>query len=65
MQEQLDAILTRIAQKHLIVDDLVEVGDDKKDFYDCPKACLREALREAFMVGAEVGASLALERKAA
>ncbi len=51
----LDELLTKIAQKHLIIDDLIEVGDDKKDFYDCPKACIREALREAFLAGMAVG----------
>ena len=48
---QLDEILTKIAQKHLIIDDLEEVGDDSKDFYDCPKACIKAALQEAFIAG--------------
>lgn len=61
----LDEILTRIAQKHLVVDDLIEVGDNSKDFYDCPKACIREALREAFLAGAAYGAEVQKQRRAA
>ena len=57
----IDALLLRIAQRHLMVDDLTEVGDDGKDFYDCPKACIREALREAINTGINIGASLARE----
>jgi hypothetical protein len=61
----MEELLTRIAQKHLLIDDLVEVGDDEKDFYDCPKACIREALREAFLAGAAVGALTETYREAA
>jgi hypothetical protein len=50
-----DEIITNIAQRHLIIDDLIEVGNDEKDVLDCPKACIREALREAFYAGLAVG----------
>lgn len=47
-------LLEKIAQKHLVIDDLVETGCHD-DVVDCPKACIREALKEAFVAGMMAG----------
>ena len=55
---QIDTILTLIAQKHFGVETLQTRNADSLDFHDTAVWCIRDALEAAFKAGAEVGASL-------
>ena len=55
---QIDTILTMIAQKHLGIDTLQTRHADSLDFHDTAVWCLRDALEAAFKAGIEVGVAL-------
>ena len=55
---QIDTILTLIAQKHLGIDTLQTRHADSPDFHDTAVWCLRDALEAAFKAGIEVGVAL-------
>jgi hypothetical protein len=52
---QLDTILTLIAQKHLDIETLETRHSDRLDFNDVAVWRLKEALHAAFMAGCEAG----------
>ena len=55
---QIDTILSLIAQKHLGIDTLQTRHSDSLDFHDTAVWCIRSALEAAFKAGVEVGISL-------
>ena len=55
---QIDTILTLIAQKHLGIDTLQTRHADSLDFHDTAVWCIRDALEAAFEAGVEVCISL-------
>ena len=55
---QIDTILTLIAQKHLGIDTLQTRHADSLDFHDTAVWCIRDALEAAFKAGIEVGVAL-------
>ena len=50
---QIDTILTLIAQKHLGIDTLQTRHSDSLDFHDTAVWCIRDALEAAFKAGIE------------
>lgn len=54
---EIDIILTRIAQNHLGMDTLETRYGDRLDFYDTAVWCIKDALEAAFKAGVECGAS--------
>lgn len=52
---QLDTILTLIAQKHLDIETLETRHSDHLDFHDVSVWGIKEALHAAFMAGCELG----------
>jgi hypothetical protein len=50
-QQQLDQILTDIAQKHLNIETLETRKSDSLDFHDVAVWCLKDALQEAYEAG--------------
>ena len=54
---QIDTILTLIAQKHLGIETLKTRNSDSLDFHDTAVWCLKDALEAAFKAGVELGAS--------
>ena len=56
-QNQIQTILTLIANKHLGIETLEPRNSDRLDFHDCAVWCIRDALEAAFRAGVEVGAS--------
>ena len=55
---QIDTILTLIAQKHLGIDTLQTRHSDSLGFHDTAVWCIWDALEAAFKAGVEVGVSL-------
>ena len=55
---QIDTILTLIAQKHLGIDTLQTRHADCLDFHDTAVWCIRDALEAAFKAGVELGAAM-------
>ena len=55
---QIDTLLTLIAQKHLGIETLETRNSDSLDFHDVAVWCLRDALEAAFKAGVELGASM-------
>ena len=62
---QIDTILTLIAQKHLGIETLETRNSDSLDFHDTAVWCIKDALEVAFKAGAERGTSLTKARKTA
>ena len=54
---QIDTILTLIAQKHLGIETLQTRNADSLDFHDTAVWCLKDALEAAFKAGVEFGVS--------
>ena len=54
---QIDTILTLIAQKHLGIDTLQTRHADSLDFHDTAVWCIRDALEAALKAGVELGAA--------
>ncbi len=52
---QIDTLLTLIAQKNLGIETLETRKSDRLDFHDVAVWCLRDALEAAFKAGAETG----------
>ena len=52
---QLDSILSLIAQKHLYIETLESRHSDRLDFHDVAVWGIKEALHAAFMAGCEAG----------
>jgi hypothetical protein len=52
---QLDTLLTQIAQQHLRIETLETRKSDSLDFHDLAVWCLRDALEAAFNAGVEQG----------
>ena len=50
---QIDTILTLIAQKHLSIETLETRRSDRLDFHDTAVWCLKDALEAAFQAGVE------------
>ena len=50
-QQQLDQLLTDIAQKHLNIETLETRNCDSLDFHDVAVWCLKDALQEAYEAG--------------
>jgi hypothetical protein len=55
---QIDSLLTLIAQKHLNIETLETRKSDRLDFHEVAVWTLRDALEAAFKAGAVLGASL-------
>ena len=55
---QIDTILTMIAQKHLGIETLETRRSESLDFHDVAVWCIRDALEAAFKAGIELGASM-------
>ena len=55
---QIDTILTLIAQKHLGIETLETRRSDSLDFHDTAVWRIRDALEAAFKAGIEVGVAL-------
>ena len=55
---QIETLLTLIAQKHLGIETLQTRSSDRLDFHDTAVWCIRNALEAAFKAGIEVGISL-------
>lgn len=55
---QIDTILTLIAQKHLGIETLETRHADSLDFHDTAAWCIKDALEAAFKAGVELGASM-------
>ena len=55
---QIEAILTLIAQKHLGIETLETRRSDSLDFHDTAVWCLKDALEAAFKAGVELGVSM-------
>lgn len=55
---QIDTILTLIAQKHLGIETLETRRSDSLDFHDTAVWCLKDALEAAFKAGVELGVSM-------
>ncbi|WHZ12179.1 MAG: hypothetical protein OJF60_002620 [Burkholderiaceae bacterium] len=55
---QIDTLLTQIAQKHLGIETLQTRSADSLDFHDTTVWCLKDALEAAFKAGVELGASM-------
>jgi len=55
---QIDTILTLIAQKHLGIETLETRRSDSLDFHDTAVWCLKDALAAAFKAGVELGVSM-------
>jgi len=54
---QIDTILTLIAQKHLGIETLQTRNADGLDFHDTAVWCIKDALEAAFKAGIELGES--------
>ena len=54
---QIDTLLTLIAQKHLGIETLQTRHADSLDFHDTAVWSIRDALEAAFKAGVELGAS--------
>ena len=54
---QIETLLTLIAQKHLGIETLQTRSSDRLDFHDTAVWCLKDALEAAFKAGVELGAS--------
>lgn len=52
---QLERLLTLIAQKHLGIETLETRNADSLDFHDTAVWCIRQALEAAFKAGVEAG----------
>ena len=61
---QIEAILTLIAQKHLGIETLETRRSDSLDFHDVAVWCLRDALEAAFNAGVEQGRKATQSEKA-
>ncbi|MCC7096922.1 MAG: hypothetical protein IT472_07080 [Thermomonas sp.] len=61
---QIDTILTLIAQKHLGIETLETRHSDSLDFHDTAVWCLRDALKAAFNAGLEQGRNAKTSDKA-
>ncbi|MBY4834249.1 hypothetical protein C6P92_05290 [Burkholderia multivorans] len=61
---QLDTLLTQIAQQHLRIETLETRKSDSLDFHDLAVWCLRDALEAAFNTGVEQGRKAAKADKA-
>ena len=61
---QIDTILTLIAQKHLDIDTLQTRNADSLDFHDTAVWDIRDALEAAFKAGVELGISLPVPTEA-
>ena len=54
---QIETILTLIAQKHLGIETLQTRNADSLDFHDTAVWCIKDALEAAFKAGMELGTS--------
>ena len=57
--QTLDALLTRIAQEHLLIDTLETRNSDSLDFHDVGVWCVKSALMAAYQAGLAAGQSAA------
>ena len=55
---QIESLLTLIAQQHLGIETLQTRSSDRLDFHDTAVWCLKDALEAAFKAGVELGASM-------
>ena len=53
--QTLDALLTRIAQEHLLIDTLETRNSDSLDFHDVGVWCVKSALMAAYQAGLAAG----------
>ena len=61
---QLETLLTQIAQQHLSIETLETLKSDSLDFHDVAVWCVRDALEAAFNAGVEQGRKAAKSDKA-
>ena len=61
---QLENLLTQIAQQHLRIETLETRKSDGLDFHDVAVWCLRDALEAAFNAGVEPGSKATKSDKA-
>ena len=59
--QQLDQLLARIAQEHLLIDTLETRNSDSLDFHDVGVWCVKSALMAAYQAGLAAGQSAAAE----
>jgi len=57
--QQLDQLLTRIAQEHLFIETLETRNHDRLDFHDVGVWCVKSALMAAYQAGLAAGQSAA------
>jgi hypothetical protein len=57
-EPELNALLEKIAAKHLGFETLEDRRSDRLDCRDCKASCVKEALLEAFKAGVAVGTAL-------
>lgn len=55
---QIETLLTLIAQQHLGIETLQTRSSDRLDFHDTAVWCLKDALEAAFKAGVELGVSM-------
>ena len=53
--QQLDQLLARIAQEHLLIDTLETRNSDSLDFHDVGVWCVKSALMAAYQAGLAAG----------
>lgn len=61
---QIEQLLTQIAQQHIHIETLETRKSDSLDFHDVAVWCLRDALEAAFNAGVEQGRKAAKSDKA-
>ena len=54
-RKQIDALLTKVAKKHLGIETLVPQNRDRLDFHNVGVRSLKDALEAAFLIGVEAG----------
>ena len=57
--QQLDQLLARIAQEHLLIDTLETRNSDSLDFHDVGVWCVKSALMAAYQAGLAAGQNAA------
>ena len=57
--QQLDQMLARIAQEHLLIDTLETRNSDSLDFHDVGVWCVKSALMAAYQAGLAAGQNAA------
>jgi len=62
LKASVNALMEKIAQKHLHIDTLETRNSDQLDFHDCAVWSIKAALLEAFKAGHAVGAAVGVPK---